>query len=177
MSSRTSIGTWRYIGQRIIQTLILWFAIITINFIIFRVMPGDPRQALLGPGIAPELRIAIVERFGLDRPLLEQYWLYLVNLLQGDMGYSFSHYGEPVMETIFEFRFANTFILMGTSLIVSIVIGMIFGVLAAAKRDTAIDSGSTVVFLIMYALPVFWIGVLILYYFGFLLNVIHWRER
>jgi len=135
-------------------------------------MPGDPRQALIGEGLAPELRIAIVERFGLDRPLLEQYWLYIVNLFRGDMGYSFSHFGEPVWETLFEFRFANTFILMGASLVVSIIIGMFFGVLAAARRDTAVDTGSTVVFLVAYALPVFWIGVLILYYFGFQLNII-----
>ncbi|MFW9963350.1 MAG: ABC transporter permease [Candidatus Sifarchaeia archaeon] len=172
MSTRTSVGTWRYIGQRVFQTVILWFAIITLNFIIFRVMPGDPRQALIGEGLAPELRIAIVERFGLDRPLLEQYWLYIVNLFRGDMGYSFSHFGEPVWETLFEFRFANTFILMGASLVVSIIIGMFFGVLAAARRDTAVDTGSTVVFLVAYALPVFWIGVLILYYFGFQLNII-----
>jgi len=172
MSTRTSVGTWRYIGQRVVQTLILWFAIITLNFIIFRVMPGDPRMALIGRGLSPELRTSLVERFGLDRPLLEQYWLYLVNLFQGDMGYSFSHFGEPVWETLFEFRFANTFILMGASLIVSIIIGMLIGVLAAARRDSKIDSGSTVVFLIAYALPVFWIGVLILYYFGFQLNLI-----
>jgi len=172
MSTRTSVGTWRYLGQRVVQTLILWFAIITINFIIFRVMPGDPRMALIGRGLSPELRTSLVERFGLDKPLLEQYWLYLVNLFQGDMGYSFSHFGEPVWETLFEFRFANTFILMGASLVVSIIIGMLFGVLAAAHRDSKIDSGSTVVFLIAYALPVFWIGVLILYYFGFQLNLI-----
>jgi len=172
VSNRTSVGTWRYISQRVVQTLILWFAIITLNFIIFRVMPGDPRQALIGEGLAPELRIALVERFGLDKPLLEQYWLYIVNLFQGDMGYSFSHFGEPVWETIFEFRFTNTFILMGAALIVSIIIGMLFGVLAAAHRDSKIDTGSTVVFLVAYALPVFWIGVLILYYFGFQLNLI-----
>ncbi len=172
MSTRTSIGTWRYIGQRVVQTVILWFAIITLNFIIFRVMPGDPRQALLGPGLAPELRTALVERFGLDKPLIEQYWLYLINLFRGDMGYSFSHFGEPVWETLFEFRFANTFILMGASLVVSVIIGMLFGVLAAARRDTLIDTGSTVVFLVAYALPVFWIGVLILYFFGFQLDLI-----
>jgi peptide/nickel transport system permease protein len=129
-------------------------------------------MALIGRGLSPELRTSLVERFGLDRPLLEQYWLYLVNLFQGDMGYSFSHFGEPVWETLFEFRFANTFILMGASLIVSIIIGMLIGVLAAARRDSKIDSGSTVVFLIAYALPVFWIGVLILYYLGFQLNLI-----
>jgi peptide/nickel transport system permease protein len=172
MSTRSSVGTLRYIGQRVVQTIILWFAIITLNFIIFRIMPGDPRQALIGEGLAPELRVAIVERFGLDKPLLEQYYLYIVNLFRGDMGYSFSHFGEPVWETIFEFRFANTFILMGAALVVSIIIGMLFGVLAAARRDTLVDTGSTVVFLVAYALPVFWIGVLILYYFGFQLQII-----
>lgn len=172
MSTRTSIGTWRYIGQRAVQTIIIWFAIITLNFVIFRIMPGDPRAALLGEGLSPELRQAVVERFGLNRPLLEQYFLYLRNLFQGDMGYSFSHFGEPVWETLFEFRFANTFILMGASLIVAILVGMFFGVLAAAKRDTIVDTGSTVVFLVAYALPVFWIGILILYFFGFQLNLI-----
>jgi peptide/nickel transport system permease protein len=172
MSARKAIGTWRYIGQRAVQTIVIWFAIITLNFVIFRVMPGDPRAALLGEGLSPELRVAVIERFGLNRPLLEQYWLYLVNLFQGDMGYSFSHFGEPVWETLFEFRFANTFILMGASLVVSIIIGMYFGVLAASRRDTIVDTGSTVVFLVAYALPVFWIGVLILYFFGFQLGIL-----
>ena len=172
MSTRKSIGTWRYIGQRIVQTIFIWFIIITLNFVIFRIMPGDPRQALLGEGLSPEVRVSLVERFGLDRPLIEQYWLYLVNLFQGDLGVSFSHFNQPVMNVIFDFRFANTFILMGASMFVAILIGLIFGVLAAARRDTIVDSGSTVVFLVAYALPVFWIGVLILYYFGFLANLI-----
>ncbi|MHA1948409.1 MAG: ABC transporter permease [Candidatus Thorarchaeota archaeon] len=172
MASRTSIGTWRYIGQRLIQTLIIWFAIITLNFIIFRIMPGDPRSALIGEGMSPELRLAIVERFGLDRPLIEQYWLYIVNLFQGEMGTSFAHFGEPVAQTIFAYRFANTFILMGASLILSVLVGMVFGVLAAARRDTALDTGSTVVFLVAYAMPVFWIGMLLLYYLGFIGGVI-----
>ncbi|MGY5855277.1 MAG: ABC transporter permease [Candidatus Thorarchaeota archaeon] len=172
MSTRKSIGTWRYIGQRIVQTIFIWFIIITLNFVIFRIMPGDPRQALLGEGLSPDVRDSLVIRFGLDRPLIEQYWLYLVNLFQGDLGVSFSHFNQPVMNVIFDFRFANTFILMGVSMFVAILIGLIFGVLAAARRDTIVDSGSTVVFLVAYALPVFWIGVLILYYFGFLANLI-----
>jgi peptide/nickel transport system permease protein len=172
VSTRTAMGTWRYIGQRVIQTVIIWFAIITLNFIIFRIMPGDPRAALLGEGLSPALRVQIVERFGLDKPLLEQYWLYLVNLFQGDMGYSFSHGSEPVWKTLFDFRFKNTFILMGSSLVVSIIIGMFFGVLAASRRDSMVDTGSTVVFLVAYAMPVFWIGILILYFFGFELNLI-----
>jgi len=167
MSSSKSTSTLRYIGQRAVQTLVIWFIIITLNFIIFRVMPGDPRQALLGEGLSPELRVAVIERFGLNKPILEQYWLYLVNLFQGDLGYSFSHFGEPVVQTIFAFRFMNTFLLMGAALIISIFIGMAVGVYAAARRDTIVDTGSTVGFLVAYALPVFWIGILILYYMGF----------
>ncbi len=172
MSARTSVGTRRYIAQRFVQTIIVWFMIITLNFIIFRVMPGDPRQALLGEGIPPELRQAIVERFGLDKSLIEQYFIYLVNLFQGDMGYSFSHFGEPVWKTIFDFRFANTFILMGASMAAAIIIGIVVGVIAAARRDTLIDTGSTVTFLVAYAMPVFWIGLLMLMFFGFQLGII-----
>lgn len=152
--------------------MVVWFAIITLNFIIFRVMPGDPRQALIGEGMSPELRLAVIERFGLDKPLFEQYVLYIVNLFRGDLGFSFSHFGEPVWVTIFGYRFTNTFVLMGASLLASIIVGMFFGVLAAARRDTAVDTGSTVVFLVAYAMPVFWIGMLILYYLGFVWGVI-----
>jgi len=172
LSTRESTSTVRYIGQRVLQSILIWFIIITLNFIIFRVMPGDPRQALLGEGLSPDLRVAVIERFGLDQPLLVQYGLYIANLFKGDLGYSFSHFGEPVTETIFEFRFTNTFILMGASLVVAIIIGMLFGVLAAAHRDSVLDTGSTVVFLVAYAMPVFWIGVLLLYYMGFLWNLI-----
>ena len=172
MSREKSVGTWRYIGQRAIQTIVIWFIIITLNFIIFRVMPGDPRQALIGEGLAPELRVQVIERFGLDKPLIEQYWLYLVNLFKGDLGYSFSHFGEPVTQTIFAYRFVNTFLLMGVALILSVIIGMAVGVFAAARRDSIIDTGSTVTFLVAYALPVFWIGILILYYMGFLWDLL-----
>ncbi len=172
MSTGKSTSAWRYIGQRVVQTIIIWFFIITLNFIIFRVMPGDPRQALIGEGLSPELRISVIERFGLDKPMIEQYWLYLVNLFRGDLGYSFSHFGEPVIETIFAFRFMNTFVLMGAALVLSIIIGMAVGVFAAARRDTIVDTGSTITFLIAYALPVFWIGILILYYMGFLWDLL-----
>jgi peptide/nickel transport system permease protein len=127
---------------------------------------------LIGEGLSPDLIQQVREEFGLDRPIAEQYVLYLVNLFQGDLGYSFSHHGEPVWETIFNFRFWNTFILMGISLVLSIIIGMIFGVIAAARRGSKIDTGSTVLFLVAYSMPVFWIGLLLLLYFGFHIGLI-----
>jgi peptide/nickel transport system permease protein len=135
-------------------------------------MPGDPRASLIRENMPPELRQAIVSRFGLDRPLFEQFILYISNLFQGDLGTSFSHFGEPVIETIFGHRFMNTFVLMGASLIISVIIGMFFGVIAAARRDSKLDTGSTVFFLVAYSIPVFWIGLLMLLFFGFHFNLL-----
>ncbi|MFX1261006.1 MAG: ABC transporter permease [Promethearchaeota archaeon] len=172
MAARKSIGTRRYILQRLGQTILILFVIITVNFFIFRIMPGDPRASLIRENMPPELRQTIVARFGLDRPLFEQFVLYIANLLQGDLGTSFSHFGEPVFETIFGYRFMNTFVLMGVSLIISTIIGMFFGVIAAARRDSKLDTGSTVFFLVAYSIPVFWIGLLMLLFFGFYFNLI-----
>ncbi len=166
------MGTKKYIASRAVQSLIIWFLIITVNFIIFRIMPGDPRASLIEHGMPPELRLAIVERFGLDQTLFEQYFYYIIALFQGEMGYSFSHFGEPVWQTIFGFRFTNTFVLMGASILVSVIVGIIVGVIAAARRDSKIDTGSTVFFLVAYSMPVFWIGLLILLFFGFNLRLI-----
>ena len=172
MSKRGSMGTRRYILQRSLQTIVVWFLIITLNFFIFRIMPGDPAAALIGEGLSPDLIQQVREEFGLDRPIAEQYVLYIVNLFQGDLGYSFSHHGEPVWHTIFSFRFWNTFILMGTSLVLSIMIGMVFGVIAASRRGSKIDTGSTILFLVAYAMPVFWIGLILLLYLGFHMGLI-----
>ncbi|MHA2213576.1 MAG: ABC transporter permease, partial [Candidatus Thorarchaeota archaeon] len=154
MSVRTSIGSRRYIMQRAIQAIIVFFAIITLNFFIFRIMPGDPRASMIADNMPPDTIAALARKFGLDRPLIEQFFLYLINLFQGDLGLSFSHASEPVWETIFDFRFRNTFILMGSSLIVSILIGMVVGVIAASRRGSKVDTGSTVFFLVAYSMPV-----------------------
>ncbi len=167
MAVKTTMGTKRYILQRALQTIVVWFLIIALNFFIFRVMPGDPRGALIGEHMSPDVIQRITARFGLDQPLATQFVLYIVNLFQGELGESFSHFGEPVVVTIFGYRFWNTVILMGASLILSIIIGMFFGVIAAARRDSKVDVGSTCIFLITYSMPVFWLGLMILLFFGF----------
>jgi peptide/nickel transport system permease protein len=171
------MGVRRYIAQRILQTVLIWFLIATLNFFIFRIMPGDPRAALLKPGMNPDLVLYVTARFGLDQPLAVQYVLYIVNIFRLDFGYSFSNFSEPVLVTIFGqpgglSRFWNTVMLMGVSIVISVFIGIIFGVVAAARRDTKIDVGSTTLFLVTYAMPVFWVGLLILLVFGFYLEAI-----
>ncbi len=130
-------------------------------------MPGDPRASLISERMPPDVRQRIVERFGLDLPIFNQFVLYITNLFQGDMGESFSHFGEAVWVTIFGHRFMNTALLMGAALFISITIGMIMGVVAASRRDSKTDTGSTIFFLVAYSIPVFWIGLLLLLFFGF----------
>lgn len=172
MSEKKAVGIKQYIASRIVQTVVVWFGIITLNFFIFRIMPGDPRGTLIAEHMPPEVVQGIVQRFGLDQPIGTQFVLYIVNLFRGDLGESFSHFGQPVIHTIFAFRFGNTVILMGLSILFALIIAIIMGVIAAARRDKAIDVGSTTVFLVTYSMPVFWLGLMILFYFGFILGVI-----
>jgi len=164
---------WRqYLSRRAIESFVTWFLIITFNFFLFRVMPVDPRSMLIHEAMDPMVRQKVIERFGLDKPLIEQYFLYLRNLLEGDWGISFSHFNEPVIKTIFGHRFRNTVILMGSSLAISIVIGIIVGVIAASKRESLMDRCSTVFFLVTYSMFIGWIGLIILYILGFKLDLI-----
>ncbi|MBD3157147.1 MAG: ABC transporter permease subunit [Candidatus Lokiarchaeota archaeon] len=172
MPSKNAEKPLRYIARRVAQSILVWFLIVTLNFFIFRIMPGDPRASLISEQMPPDVRQRIVERFGLDKPILEQYLLYWANLLQGNLGESFSHFGEDVWYTIFDHRFMNTILLMGVSLVIAIIIGMIMGVVAAARRGSKVDTGSTITFLVAYSIPVFWIGLLLLLVFGFHFDLI-----
>lgn len=148
-------------------------------------MPGDPRMALLHQNLDPSIRQQVEEKFGLNLPILEQYGLYLLNLFRGDWGRSFTiRTNTPVVEIIFGNRLINTLVLMGSSLVLSIIIGMVIGVLAASRRNSLLDRSSVVFFLVTYSMPTFWSGLLILLYIGFHLNLIplfgtftHWTKH
>jgi len=129
-------------------------------------------MALLHEAMDPTIRQHVIERFGLNRPLLEQYVMYLANLFQGDWGRSFSQFNQPVLDVIFGHRLLNTVILMGSSLLLSITIGIVMGVVAASRRNSLLDKSSIVFFLVTYSIPIFWIGLLLLFYLGFHLNII-----
>lgn len=159
------MGTKEYIISRGVHCLVIWYLIISVNFIIFRVMPGDPRMALLDPGMTVEMRQAVVARFGLDRPLYEQYLMYIWNLFHGDFGDSFRMY-RSVWEIVVSRRLSNTFILMGTSILLATIIGVLMGIISAWKYGTRTDVSSLVFFLVTYSIPIFWFGLLLLLAFA-----------
>jgi peptide/nickel transport system permease protein len=156
------MGLRGYIIKRIIYTFFLIIAVLTVNFIIFYLMPGDPMEFFMGrPGSIrdPELVKKLYHQWGFDVPLHERYFKYLINMLTFQFGNSNAPATPPVLDLIVE-RLPNTLLLMGVSTVLSIVIGVILGVLAAYKRGGTFDTSMVTISLIFFSLPVFWIGMM-----------------
>src|SRR3990170_5010492 len=132
------MGLRSYIAKRLVFAAVTIFIIMTLNFIIFRLMPGDPISMIADVvRLRPEQVRRLHELFGLDKPLWDQYVQYVVQTLQGFYGYSF-YTQRPVAQDILE-RLPNTLLLVGTATVLSIVIGVVVGIVAAARRGSAVD--------------------------------------
>jgi peptide/nickel transport system permease protein len=153
------------IGARLLQTLFVLWAVVTILFFLFRLMPGSPLAAYIDPNFTPEQQDALMARFGLDKPLWQQYFIYLGNLLQGDLGESF-FYRTPVAERVLALL-PNTLILTFSSLIVAYAFGVLAGAYLAWKRGGAVEQIGIPLVLTTRAMPEFWLGMLLLAVFSF----------
>lgn len=145
----------------------LW-AVATILFLMFRLMPSNPLAAYIDPTFTEEQQQALMAKFGLDRPLWEQYFIYLKNLLQGELGDSF-FYRQPVGERVLELL-PNTLILTFSSLIIAYAFGIVVGAWLAWKRDTIAERAAIPLVLTTRAMPEFWLGMLLLAVFSFTLG-------
>jgi len=164
------LGLKEYAVRRGLQTIATFFILITVGFFLFRVMPGDPTAILLlNPRIPPETRQLLRQQLGLDKPLWLQYFYYIKNFFLGEFGYSF-HTGKPVVEMIFGYRLINTLVLVGTSVVLAIAIGIALGALAALRRGTKVDVALLTFSLTFYSMPVFWLGMILLVVFAVMLN-------
>lgn len=162
----------RYVVKRAFQGIITIMLAITLNFILFRIMPGDPTRAVVGdPRLDAETRLALRAKFGLDKPLLEQFILYFYNLFSGELGVSFVQMGRPVVEIILGRKMVNTVILMGSSMLLAFSLGIMVGVVAAWKQGTKMDVSSVVLSLATYSMPVFWFGMLLLLLLSYYINI------
>lgn len=153
------------IGARVAQMLFVLWAVVTILFFLFRLMPGSPLAAYIDPNFTPEQQEALMARFGLDKPLWQQYFIYLGNLLQGDLGESF-FYRTSVADRILELL-PNTLILTFTSLILAYGIGVLAGAYLAWKRGGAVEQVAIPLVLTTRAMPEFWLGMILLAVFSF----------
>jgi peptide/nickel transport system permease protein len=168
------MGLKAYVARRIILAIVLLLCAMSVNFLIFVLMPGDPIQAYVariageGGTLNPTYLRTLKQIFGLDRPLHERYILYLQNMLTWNFGRS-RETGEPIATEISR-RLGNTLILLGTSATLSIMIGTFLGLYLASKRGTKIDAAGIVAILSLSSLPVFWIGWVFLLTFGYTLR-------
>lgn len=174
---------YRFLFRKIGWAFSTILFVLVLNFFLFRVLPGDPARAgVHDPRLKKDAIEALRIRFGLDKPVINcfdslnpikvgdcrvnpfetQFFIYLRNLTQGDMGISF-HTNRPVFDILKE-RLWNTILLIGAGQILSIIIGVIFGIFAAWKARTAIDYGALITGLLAWSLPTFWLGIILLFW-------------
>ncbi len=166
------MGFKEYVGKRTLHGVVTIILAVTLNFILFRIMPGDPTRAVSGdPRVDAATRLALIAKFGLDRPILEQFVLYVYNLFRGELGISFVQIGRPVVEIILGRKMINTVILMGSSMFIAFLLGIVIGVFAAWRRGSKIDISFIVVSLATYSMPVFWFGMLLLLFFSYYIQI------
>ena len=129
-----------YVVKRTVFALMTVLVAITLNFVLFRAAPGDATSSLAKcRNCTPEFREALREELGLDKPKLEQYWIYLKDLAHGDLGDSFVT-RQPVWQELKQ-PILNTLPMVGLGYLISIVLGVLVGVVAAWRRGTFLDWG------------------------------------
>jgi ABC-type dipeptide/oligopeptide/nickel transport system permease component len=152
-----------YVIKRVFFAIATVFVAITINFFLFRVIPGSAVSNLARvPHATPELRHSLEVQFGLDKPKWEQYIIYLKELARGNMGISFSNQ-QPVWDNL-RTALANTIPMVTLGTVVAIVIGTFTGVLSAWRRGTKLDQVSTNVAIAFYSFPTQWLALVLLIY-------------
>jgi peptide/nickel transport system permease protein len=153
-----------YLIRRCLMIIPTLIGIATVVFIIVRLAPGNPAEILLGDYATPESLAMLKEKMGLDRPVFYQYAVYLQQLFQGDFGRSFATSREVLPEIIRHLPY--TLELSLAAVVISIVIGLPAGILSATKRDTLFDRISMVAALFLAAMPLFWLGILLMLFFS-----------
>jgi peptide/nickel transport system permease protein len=153
------------ICRRFFATIPLLLAVIVVNFAVIHLAPGDPIQALIGDYPAPpEYVEKLKHELGLDRSMPAQLGTYLEKVVQGDLGYSFAN-RRPVSELILE-RVKNTLLLVGTALTLASIAGILLGVSAARSRGSWTDRITTLLSMIGFSVPVFWLAQILIVLFA-----------
>lgn len=159
-----------FVGKFGQYALVLWIAL-TLNFFLPRFMPGNPLALLAGEEVnllTPAQRQEMMARVGLDQPLPVQYVQYLQNIVLGDFGYSYQK-NKPITTILLD-RLPWTLLLTGTSLIISTIIGVTLGAMAAWRRGGRQDLSLMGGFIFLESLPAFWVGMLLVALFA-----VHWQ--
>jgi glutathione transport system permease protein len=159
----------RYIATRLAQAILTMIGALTILFLIVRLTPGDPAYIMLGDYATPELVAVIRERYGLDKPLPVQYLIYVANIATGNFGVSYSRNLD--VGTLVAGAWPYTAALAVASIVVTCVVGLPLGILAALKRNTVADVASMMIALLGVAAPGFLLALLLIYFLSYHLGL------
>lgn len=155
----------RYIVRRLLLAIPVLIGVSIVVFWMIRAIPGDPARVLAGEGAPLEVVERIREQYGLNEPPHVQYMVFLKHLLQGDLGRSIRS-RRPVTEEVAA-RLGPTLELAAGSMVVAIVIGVSTGILSAVRPNSWIDAVSTFIALVGISMPVFWLGLMLMYFFSY----------
>jgi peptide/nickel transport system permease protein len=161
----------RYLGRKLVGAIVTIVAIIVLNFVLFRMMPGSPDRATRNPHLTPELIAQNRARWGLDKPLFpDQLVDYVGETLTGDLGYSIKYRGQPVVDVVLE-AMGPTLLLIGLGELVAIVVGLAIGARSGWARGGGVDRVGNGLSLIFYSMPYFVIGMPLIIIFA---AGLHW---
>lgn len=153
-----------FILSRLLSMLFVVLGVVTLVFLLIHLVPGDPVQAMLGERATSADLQALRTQLGLDQPLFVQWYTYIFNLLQGDLGQSL-YSKQPISDILLQ-RIPATLELAGAALIVAIMIALPLGSIAAIRRDTVYDHGAMMFSLVGVSIPNFWMGPLLIIIFS-----------
>ena len=159
---------WRYIRRRLVQIFIIFFVILTVLFLLFRLAPGDPLSRMVDPDLTPEDAAHLISQLGLDQPLWLQYLYYLKNFCTGRFGHSF-HYGEPVVNITAD-KLPNTILLFTTSIILCSLLGVFLGKIAAWHKGEKTDTFMTFGALVTHTVFLPWLALIMIWVFAYRLD-------
>ena len=155
-----------FLSRRLAYGLLLMLGVVILNFLLIRLAPGDPAVVIAGEmgGATEEMLESIREDYGLNKPVLTQLWIYISGVATGNLGESF-FFNQPVSSLIAA-RVGPTILLVISAQIISIVLGVFLGVIAARKPNGVMSAFVSVFATIGYAVPVFWTGIMLIILFA-----------
>jgi peptide/nickel transport system permease protein len=156
----------RYAARRIAQAAPIVLGIVLMNFVLVKLAPGDAATVMAGEAgsATPEYMAMLREKFGLDQPFHIQLLNYMAGIVRLDLGYSF-RYNMSVLDLILE-RLWPTLLLMGTTLLLSVGLGVLLGIAAAVRVNSWRDTMISILAIISYATPLFWVGLMLIVVFS-----------
>ncbi|HEY8846586.1 MAG TPA: ABC transporter permease, partial [Candidatus Limnocylindrales bacterium] len=156
----------RYILRRLVWGFAVLVSVGAVTFVLVYVLPADPARVIAGPRASADAVARISHQLGLDQPLVAQLVAYVGRAIHGDLGHSFSQ-NLDVLPLILQ-RFPATLQLALAGLFIELIIGVPLGLLAATRRNSIFDRGSTILSIVLVSAPSFWVGLLLIHYLGFL---------